>query len=210
MAVRATMADLNAKVRLMIGDLASATQQFSEQQIQDALDRNRMDVRYEGLEAKPTFAPTGVQYLDYYSQWGYWESDVVVVNGTYATLTPASAELLLDTAHWTFPSGTGSGQVPPVFAVGKVFDIYATAADLLEYWAAVGSSDFDFTADGATFHASQVATARQTRAAYFRRQARPAFAKMVRSDVASHEHGDDPRRTALGPVSQDVPFITGD
>lgn len=210
MAIRASSVDAIAKLRLLIGDRASATQQFSEQQLQDALDRVRQEVRYEVLRPYATYTPTGIQYRDFYSSWGYFESDVTLLDGGYNTITPSTSELLLDNAHWTF--ALGQGQYPPVFALGKAFDIYRAAADLLEYWAAAGAADFAFSADGGSFHPEQVAQARLKLAQMYRAKQRPIVVQMVRDDVdtAADAHEADPRRANLGPVSKDVPFITGD
>lgn len=211
MAVRSTMSDLIAKVRLLIGDPAGATENFHDQDVQNTLDRNRTDVRYELLHALVTLSPTSIQYLDYYSQYGYWEADAVLLGPGYVSLTPLSSELLLDTAHFTFASQGASGQIPPVFLAGKTYDAYGAAADLLEFWAAQLARQFAFTADGRTFNRQQQTTALMQMAALYRRQQRPKLAKMVRDDVnLAGDGAGDPRRDALGPVSAGVPFITGD
>src|SRR5579884_1118025 len=143
MPVRSTMTALIARVSLMIGDPTNA--QFTTQNVQDYLDLNRDDVRYESLAIAPSIvntASTGNQastiFADYYSSFGYWEDDVVLqgyFNGAaWVVLTPVASENLV--GHWAFEtnvftSGTVPGQLPPVFATGKVYDVYAAAADLL-------------------------------------------------------------------------------
>lgn len=212
MAVRGTMSDIIAKVRLMVGDPAGASQQFTDQQVQDALDRCRTDVRYELLQVQVTLSPSSIEYLDYYSRYGFWESDYQLLGPGYVALTPASVELLLDTAHFVFLAGSsGTGQFPPVFLAGKTYDVYAASADLLEYWAATLARAFAFSADGASFQRNQQAPALQNLAALYRRQARMRTVKMIRNDVVM-ENGasEDPRRLNAGPVSANVPFITGD
>ena len=201
MPVRSTMSDLIALERTMIGDPAGASQQFNDLQIQDRLDASRDDIGYELLDPFPSIVNTASTnnqaafiFADYYSKQGYWESDVVLQGllGTafWKVLTPVVSELLLDNgAHWqfeasVFTTGTVPGQLPPVFATGKVYDVYSAAAALLEYWAVTLTSAYDFTSDGQSFHRSQLMKAKLKMADYFRRQAKPKVAKMIRMDVA--------------------------
>lgn len=198
MAVRTTMADLISQVRSKIFDPRSANQQFSDQDVQDRLDASRDDVRYESLTIAPSIVNnslTGNQadtiFADFYSKYQWWEADVVLQayhNGAaWVVVTPLASDLIV--GHWQFELdvfGAGTsvpGQLPPVFATGKVYDPYAAAADLLEYWAAALSNRFDATVDGQTLRRSQLMTNKITLAGLYRRQCKPRIAKMVRSDV---------------------------
>lgn len=135
MSVRASMADLITRTRTLIFDpspyLNYAPTVFSDQQIQDALDFWREERRWVALRPMPTYTPGGnIQYLDYYHDAQNWEADVQLQDLTYLTITPTLAELI--TGHWQFatqPNGIG------VRATGKTYDLYASAADLLEGWA---------------------------------------------------------------------------
>lgn len=177
MTVRLSMADLIARVRLLIHDAAGAGQVFDDQAVQDALDAHRIDVRYLELEAVVTLAPTGTQYLDYYADRGAWEADETLLDGGYNTLVPDTADRL--TGHWTF----AASQNPPVYIVGKSYDVYATAADLLEAWAAREKLSFDVDADGARFKRSQKAARLLELAQTYRRQQRTTIIQQVRDDV---------------------------
>jgi hypothetical protein len=193
------MADLIAKARQLIGDPANASQQFDDTTIQSYLDANRMDLRYEPLLIGPSIvnnANTDSQadtiFADFYSRYGYFESDVVLQanqsNKAWVVVTPVAMELLIDQARFqfetdVFASGTAPGQLPPVFLTGKSFDCYACSADLLEMWAATLTCNYDFSVDGRSFHRSQMLTAKLTLAQQYRKRARPKVAKMVRSDV---------------------------
>jgi len=195
MPVRSTMTALIARVSLMIGDPTNA--QFTTQNVQDYLDLNRDDVRYESLAIAPSIvntASTGNQastiFADYYSSFGYWEDDVVLqgyFNGAaWVVLTPVASENLV--GHWAFEtnvftSGTVPGQLPPVFATGKVYDVYAAAADLLEIWAATYTASYDVSVDGQSLRRSQLMPNKLALAAKYRQMARPKIAKMVRADV---------------------------
>lgn len=199
MAVRSTMADLIARVRQMIADpAANSGQQFADQDVQDRLDYSRQDIRYEPLIIAPSIVNTAstsnqasVIFADYYSKYQWWEADVVLqgqgANGAaWVMLTPTSSDYI--TGHWMFENtpfvnGTVPGQMPPVFATGKVYDLNRAAADMLEFWAATLSGAYDVTVDGQTLRRSQLMAAKLTMAAYYRKLARPNTMKMRRGDV---------------------------
>lgn len=196
---RSTMADTIAKVRLLIADNGTSPQ-FTDLQIQDALDRVRDDVRYEMLQAAPaivnTVGPTGTPnfvWADYYSQFGFWESDAQLQGPHFENLTALASDWLV--GHWqfelnVFTAGVPPGEYPPVFITGKVYDVYWAAADLLEQWGAVLLSNFDFTSDGQTFKQSQVSQAKLKLAEIYRRQARPRIGTFRRDDIESSSHGE--------------------
>lgn len=64
-----------------------------------------------------------------------------------------------------------------------IYDVYATAADLLEAWAAREKLSFDVDADGARFKRSQKAAMLLELAQTYRRQQRPSIIQQVRDDV---------------------------
>lgn len=191
------MSDLIARERLMIGDPAGASQHFLDLDIQDRLDANRDDIRYEGLILGPSIVNTASTnnqaatiFADYYSKYPWWEQDIVLqgyFNGAaWVVLTPLASDYI--TGHWqfelnVFTSGTVPGQLPPVFATGKVYDLNASAADLLEFWAVSLSGAYDITVDGQSLRRSQLMTAKFAAAEYYRRLAKPKIAKMSRGDV---------------------------
>ena|SRR5690348_9013409 len=211
MAVRASMSDLIARVRLMVFDSGSPPL-LTDQQIQDKLDETREDVRNELLVPKPTFAnPGGIQYNDYYSmcggqQIGMWETDETLIWGDFTTLTPTSSDELV--GHWTF-----ANQLPPVLIAGKRYDLYRTAADLLDYkLTALAATEVDFSADGQSFHLSQQLTFLEKRCADYRRKQRARLGALGRADSPEQRPlGVAPGQGELaGPVSANVPFLTGD
>ena len=197
MAVRTTMAQLIAQIRLMIGDPEGTTSQFFDPTIQDMLDQERDDIRYESLTIAPSIvntASTGNQastiFADYYSAYSWWESDVILqgyFNGAaWVVLNPVASDYIV--GHWQFEltpfvNGTVPGQLPPIFATGKVYDLNRTAANLLELWAATLTSAYNFTSDGQSFQRSQMMQAKLTLALAYRRQAKPKIAKMQRNDI---------------------------
>ncbi len=198
MPVRSTMSQLIARVRLMIADPAGASQQFADQDIQDTLDQSRDDLRYEGELIAPSIVNLGSTqnsastiFADYYSRYQWWEQDVVLQGQgptglPWIVLTPVAADYIV--GHWqfetnVFTSGTVPGQLPPIFATGKVYDLNCAAADLLEFWAATLAGSYDVTVDGQTLRRSQLMAAKLTMAQHYRRLAKPKIAKVNRHDV---------------------------
>ena len=178
MAARASLASLITRVRTLIDDNAT-TKTFTDDEVQAALDNWRTDVRYLELRPAETRTSSGVEYRDYYAPCGDWEADAVLYDSGYATLTPTTSEY--QAGHWAFTTGV----TPPVYIVGKTFDVYAAAADLLEMWAAREKLSFDFDTDGQSFKRSQKAAALLALAREYRRQQRPASVLMDRGDIRS-------------------------
>ena len=212
MAVRASMSDLIARVRLMVFDTSVVSPLLSDQQIQDKLDECREDVRYEVLVPKPTYsASLGIQYNDYYSmvggaQIGMWEADETLIWGDFTPLTPTTSDELV--GHWTF-----NNQLPPVLIAGKRYDLYRAAADLLDYKLTIlAATQVDFSADGQSFHLSQQLTFLERRCADYRHKQRARLGAVGRMDNPEQRPlGVAPGQAELaGPVSANVPFLTGD
>jgi len=84
------MSDLITLVRTMISDPAGTSQQFNDQQVQDRLDASRDDIRYESLQMAPSIVNTtstnniaSVIFASFYSEYNYWEADVVLQGYLY-------------------------------------------------------------------------------------------------------------------------------
>ena len=184
----------------MIADPAGANQQFADQDIQNILDESRDDIRYEGEIIAPSIVNNALTnnqaqtiFADYYSRYGFWEADVVLQaysgGQAWVVVTPVAMELLLEQAHFQFETNvftTGTsvpGQLPPIFATGKVYDPYRAAADLLQMWAATLAGAYDITVNGQSLRRSQLMTAKITLEAYYRAKAKPRIAKLQRNDV---------------------------
>ncbi len=185
----------------MINDPSGGSEQFADQDIQDQLDASRDDIRFEGLKIAPSIVNSAATnnvastiFADYYSAYQWWEDDVILQgysNGAaWVVITPTLSENIV--GHWQFEgttlsyiftSATVPGQLPPVFATGKVYDVYDAAANLLEFWGATQAASYDFSADGQAFKRSQMMLAKLKLADYFRKKAKPRVAKMTRPDV---------------------------
>lgn len=186
MPIRSTMADLNARVRLRIGDAAGLTQTFDEQAIQDALDDERIDFNIsDWRELIPHYSPQSRQmvWTEYYdpSNWGDWEGDVALFDAGYNQLAPSVSEPLV--GHWSFaPTSTP----PPVFVVGKTYDVAAASRALCLRWIGLVAREFDFSvARGLQYSVSQKRAGLQQLADQLASEMRVRTAKLVRRDVYS-------------------------
>lgn len=147
---RSSMAELIARTRVLVGDPAGGSQQFADDDIQDALDARRTDVVEAQLRVRPSFTQTSlVIFVDFFAPRRYWEDSVALANYQGHALTPDSADLTA--GHWTFVAGTAI----PVYITGSFFDLYGSAQALLEQWASSVAREFDFATDGQSFNRSQ-------------------------------------------------------
>lgn len=210
---RSTMASLITKVRSLINDPAGGSQQFTDTDIQDMFDSCRVDVRYELLTPGPSIVNAASTnnvasfvWADYYSQYKWWEDDVVLqgnntsTGAAYVVLTPVSSENFF--GHWAFEAsiftaGTAPGQYPPIFATGKSHDPYATAASLLDIWSASFAASYDFESDGQKFFRSQIINGKQKLAEVYRRRARVMGHTTQRTDLQP-PHGSHSEHVEMG------------
>lgn len=173
--VRETMLPLLDRLRRLLNDVDRVV--FQDSELQDALDETRQQVSYEPLVPVETRTPSGYAVYVYLATVAPWETDAVLVDGGWQTLTPAEADPL--TGRWRF----AAHQPPPVFISGNVYDLYAAAVALLEQWAQREALSFDVRVDGQQLARSQKTTALLQLAETYRRHVRPVTVGMRRSDV---------------------------
>lgn len=213
MTARSSMANLILKARSLINDPAGGSAIFTDDDIQDMYDSCRVDVRYELLTPGPSIVNAASTnnvasfvWADYYSQYKWWEDDLVLQgnntsNGrAYVVLTPVSSENFF--GHWAFEAniftaGTAPGQYPPIFATGKSHDPYATAANLLDIWSAKNALAYDFESDGQKFNRSQAMRAQHALADLYRRRARVQGFTTKRTDLRP-PHGSHSEHVEMG------------
>ncbi len=171
------MSDLIERTRELVGDPAGAAQVFSSQTVQDALDRHRTRASYTALTPDPTRSAGAVSYLDYYADYGDWEGDAQLVDMSYNALTPSTSDY--QEGRWTFATSTP----PSVYLVGKTYDIYGAAADLLEQWAARLARKYDISDSNSSYKRSQAAERLESLARTYRQQQRVRVISMSRSDA---------------------------
>ena len=166
---RVTMATLITRTRVLIGDPVGASQQFSDDQVQDALDAHRTDARQGRLIPQPTYSAPGSYafYYDYYAPLPAWESDWIIQDATRTTVVPATSDEI--TGHFTFTVQ----RIPPLYITGKAYDRYGAAVDLIEAWSGAVATQFDFSTDQQDFSRSQKQKGLLALADVYRRRAWP-------------------------------------
>lgn len=154
MAARATMAALITRLRLMVGDTAGASQVFSDQEMQDALDMHCEDWRYQGCEPLPTYSGTGIQYLTWLAEDNddeeirFWETDAILCDANYNTLTPSASDFMA--GRFTFTEHHDS-----VLITGKSYEMTEAAGEIIQAWMGKVKFEYDLTADGNSLKRSQ-------------------------------------------------------
>lgn len=170
------MSVLITRLRLMVGDPLIAgtppTSQFTDDQMQDALDHHRTDVIQDLLVARYSIASNGnTQWLDYQARSGFWEDDVVIVDVAWAAVTPTTSDEM--TGHWTF----AASKLPPLRITGRTYDLYGAAVEILEAWAGIvraGGEIVSFAEDGQSVTRAPKGTGLSALAEEYRRKALPA------------------------------------
>jgi hypothetical protein len=182
--VRSSMSDLIARTRELVGDpdTTGRTLYFSDIQVQQALDWSRTDIQLSQFhELLGTYSISGGQQLwtDYFDAHGYgdWETDVQLYNGSFTLLTPTTSDYLV--GHWTF----AVSQPPPVYLVGKQYDLYLAGSQLCYKRAAVQTESFDVSLHRQQMMRSQKFINWFQLAASLASQARPRSAQLVRRDM---------------------------
>lgn len=172
------MAALIARVRDLINDPAGSSQVWSDDQIQGVMDEGREDLVNKPLRPEPTYSGSTIQYLDYYSDVGGWEDDYILKQYLTVLVTPSAVEPIA--GHFQF----SSNEFPPIYITGKRYDVYRSAADLLERWAAKWVLSYDVLVGGQQFKRSQATDALLKLAKSYRLKQRPRSIGMKRSDLS--------------------------
>lgn len=202
---RASMSELIARLRLLIGD-TSATPTFVDDQLQQFLDEEQQPVRYEVLTPRPTYTTGGILWNDYYSVNEHWEANETLIWTNFSTLTPITATVGdRIRGHWGF-----NNQLPAVLLAGWWYDVWLVAAHVLDIQiTTLAMTTYDFGGAGVpTFRRGQIITNLQKQAQMYRANSAPRTLSTARADLASWV--DDQRQASVGSVSAGVPFLTGD
>lgn len=128
---------------------AGTVNYWSDDQIQEVLDRHRYEVRFDTLESFPVTTGGGtVQWFDYQSAYRWFESTdggtvrFIVQDSTGSTITSYTAQP--QRGLITFNSNTG-GTVYNL--TGFAYDVYGAAADIWTQKAAQYAVKIDFKTD---------------------------------------------------------------
>ena len=174
------MADNIARVRALTyagtAEYTLGTATFwDDDQIEQVLDRHRVDVVREELTGPADYIGGGsVQYVRLHSAHRYIEGASSgsaifrIEDGTGTDRGTATYTADYLTGTFDFSSDVG-GTV--LYMTGRAYDVHGAAAELLESWASREAREFDFTADGQSFHRSQKVKSLQEQAGVMRRRA---------------------------------------
>ncbi len=190
MAARDGMTNLIQRVRdLAAAGVADYTVGISiywdDDQVQNALDRNRADIVDEPLSPIATVNTSGIaEYLHYESKYQALEETdggtaVFYLRNAGGSLV-GTADYTPDynTGRFTFAASTGGSTL---YLNGRTYDVYAAAADIWRQKAAHVADRFDFSADGASFKASQLVAQYERMAQQCERRASFGAASGVRA-----------------------------
>lgn len=148
---RSTMARLIDRVRTLTyagsSEYQVGTANFWDaDHIQEVLDANRADVYRADLNSQLTYDGGTAQYKVYQAPYAEWES---TDGGTTVFYVQTSPGVTVGTANYTADYQRGvvtfsADQGGTAYLVtGRVFDVYAAAADVLEAWAAREARQFE-------------------------------------------------------------------
>lgn len=140
------MAYLITFVRELINDPAGVSQKYTDQQIQDRLDLNRLDLYASPLKEADTLDTDGtIDYKDFFARLPLWETDFTVQKISGALNPPNTSEPLIGKFSYT------THQVEPLVITGRVYNVYGVASTLMTMWIAeIRSQVQSWSADGTT------------------------------------------------------------
>ena len=186
------MVDLITRVRGLIGDPSGASQHFTDDQIQAALDNRRREIVELPLDAVVSRDVDGDEvYLRWVADRSPWETDAVVLD---ADRVPVTSGVTADEMHgvWTFAASQDA-----VYVSGTIFDVYGASADLLDEWAIAGAASglasggavVEWETDGqrvkrAGANSGAVTEERRALATNYRNLSWPTSIDFTRSDLA--------------------------
>jgi hypothetical protein len=163
---------------------------WSDDQLQTILDRVRVEVWDEGVPYVPQINSGGTtEYTEYRLNRTWWEQ---TTGGTSIFYLRDSTGARLGTATYTVDYAYGRvtfgadqhGSVR--YVTGRSYDVYEAAARIWEAKAGHVADRFDFTADGASFKASQLTSQYMSMARQMRNQSNSggvSTTRLVRDDV---------------------------
>ena len=124
--MRTSMAALVGRVRALVDSYGPSDFRFSDDQVQDALDRHRIEYRYLELTPLPTKTASSTTYLTFTAPVGDWDTATVLYDNDFDSQSPSSNDYI--NGRWVF----SAAPTRPITLVGFTYDRYAAAADLLE------------------------------------------------------------------------------
>jgi len=179
---RTGMSSLIKRLRAMCDDIGQ--DDFSDDELQNILDANRLLVQREPLLPTPRYAGGLATYFDYHSRHGDFEETgetgvFIVEDSTGADVTPDAINYI--SGHVQFSVDT---EGVTYYLTGRSYDLFGAAAGVWRMMAGRMVSKFDFSADGVKFSRGQWFNHCQQMAGNYDRLTRPSVGTMMRGDVA--------------------------
>jgi hypothetical protein len=172
------MAALIARLRVVVGDDPGVNAAFENDELEQFLDERRADVDLAPLRGDVVLSGSPTVFR---APVRWWEADHVLVDGAGSALTPAELGTNALAGVWAFETS----QSGLVYISGRYFDLYGSAAAVLQAWAAKVAREFDFgMGGGVMFDRSQK---RVGMLALAREYARKAVSPGMRSTWGSME-----------------------
>lgn len=179
---RETMKDLIRRLRRLVSDSPGESQTWDDDDLQDALDNHRREVRYGRLREIETISPNGtVTYLNFSADVGNWEETAVLTDSSFNVLSTSITPDLL-TGRWTFTTQPNW----PVLVTGWYYDLYGAAAEIVEAWISKEKCAIDVSIDGQTIRRSQRLDHLERMLKQFRAQMWADSMCLQQSDVTAH------------------------
>jgi hypothetical protein len=189
MAARTTMSDLIQKLRLFTNTstndfTVSSTTYWTDEQLQDELDKKQKKVNYQSMQAIPTYGVGGtVTYTRYQTGLADWEKEPVIQDEGGTTLTAGTA-----TGNYAFDDNIGvvnfvdDTEGHTRYITGYVYNVEMAAAKVWEQKVALYATQFDFSTDNHSIKRSQVLIQCREMVKYYQSRAGVTQIEMVRSD----------------------------
>lgn len=168
------------QVQLLIND--AGCENFDENDVKSAIRERGYESRYVELVPIETRASGGaITYVtfDAPDQIGWWGKDATLYDSNYDAVTPTS-DSNWRIGRWVFSTAPSR----PVRILGYSYDLYATAADLLEIRGAQLSESYESLslAHGSFSYAGKRKGPLEM-AKEYRKKQRQSFVRMTRTDV---------------------------
>lgn len=158
MTARASMAELITELRGMAqagtADYTVGTVAYwSDDQLQQAMDRRRMDYRFMPLACQPDYADSAYSYTDYRLPERWMERDIDVLDSAGSAYGTALYTIDYDRQLVEFAASNGGSAV---YINASAYDLNRAAADIWRQKAAHYASAYDVAADGHKLTRSQL------------------------------------------------------
>lgn len=184
MTARASMAELITELRGMAQAgtadyTVGAVTYWSDEQLQQVMDRWRVDYRFMPLACQPDYVSGAYSHTEYRLPERWMERDIDVLDYTGAAYGTALYTIDYDRQLIEFAADTGGSAV---YINASAYDLNRAAADIWRQKAAHYASAYDVSADGHKLTRSQLMAQAAQMAAFYEGLSGPVTASVFRGD----------------------------